>query len=168
MIDSRDVVSAIDHLESILPDADDEEGDAPEGAPRGYTVAPDPDSEGLYLWRGPGREGSDTSFASREEAWADATRNAADDGYDDERALLSALLGMKDDYSGSEGWEDGATFIAESHFREYAEQLADDIGAIDRNAAWPVNCIDWERAADELKADYSTLEVDGTTFYYRA
>lgn len=33
---------------------------------------------------------------------------------------------------------------------DFAESLADDIGAVDRNAVWPDNCIDWERAARDL------------------
>jgi hypothetical protein len=65
------------------------------------------------------------------------------------------------------GWNHGIQFIAESYFEEYAQQLADDIGAIDRNAAWPTNCIDWKKAARELKTDYTSTEIDGTTYYYR-
>lgn len=163
---SRDAEETIDALESLLPDPDDEEGDAPEGAPLGYSVAPDPDSEGLYLWRGPGGEGSDTSFPSRDDAWKDAARAAADDAYSDERALLAALREVREEANSSE-WLHGCTFIRESHFTEYAQQLADDVGAVDRNAQWPLNHIDWDAAADSLKYDYSTVEVDGTTFYYR-
>lgn len=33
---------------------------------------------------------------------------------------------------------------------EYAENLADDIGAIDGDAKWPMMYIDWERAARDL------------------
>ena len=38
---------------------------------------------------------------------------------------------------------------------EFAEEMAESIGAIDRNAAWPVCYIDWERAANDLMMDYS-------------
>jgi antirestriction protein len=37
--------------------------------------------------------------------------------------------------------------------KDLAYQLADDIGAIDENASWPMNCIDWERAARDLMYD---------------
>lgn len=37
---------------------------------------------------------------------------------------------------------------------DFAQNLAEDIGAIDEDAAWPNNCIDWERAARELEGDY--------------
>lgn len=37
---------------------------------------------------------------------------------------------------------------------EFAEDMAENIGAIDRNAAWPNNHIDWTRAANDLMQDY--------------
>ena len=48
------------------------------------------------------------------------------------------------------------------------EELADDIGAIPRDVAWPYTCIDWERAARELQYDYTGADFDGVTYYYRA
>lgn len=62
---------------------------------------------------------------------------------------------------------DGEALINDSYFQEYAEQLADDIGAIDRHATWPLNCIDWERAADELKNDYTSVTYGETTYWVR-
>jgi len=67
----------------------------------------------------------------------------------------------------AEDWEYGTTFIAEWHFEDYAQELAEDIGAIDPEASWPYTCIDWERAARELKYDYNSIEVNGTTYYCR-
>lgn len=46
---------------------------------------------------------------------------------------------------------------------EFAQDLAENVGAIDKNAIWPNNCIDWEKAAREIMFDYS--EQDG--FYFR-
>jgi antirestriction protein len=51
--------------------------------------------------------------------------------------------------------------------KAYAQDFAEDIGAIDRNAGWPLGCIDWEAAADELKSDYSSIEFDGVTYWVR-
>lgn len=64
-------------------------------------------------------------------------------------------------------WHDGATLILESHFEDYARELAVDIGAARDLDSWPCNCIDWERAANLLKMDYTTLEFDGETYYTR-
>jgi predicted nuclease with TOPRIM domain len=59
----------------------------------------------------------------------------------------------------------GTTLINDDFFVKYAEQMADEFGV--DPATWPGNCIDWEAAADQLKADYSVLEWDGYTFYYQ-
>lgn len=65
-------------------------------------------------------------------------------------------------------WQYGATLIREDSFEDYARELAEDIGAIDRDASWPLSYIDWTAAADALKMDYSTVEIDGDDWYYRA
>ncbi|MGZ6199169.1 MAG: hypothetical protein ACXWNL_16155 [Vulcanimicrobiaceae bacterium] len=64
-------------------------------------------------------------------------------------------------------WTHGGTLIRDSYFERYAEQFADDIGAINADAGWPNNCIDWERAARELQTDYSSAEFDGVTYWFR-
>lgn len=61
--------------------------------------------------------------------------------------------------------ENEPTMIPASDFTEYAQELAEEIGAIDPAAKWPVYCIDWERAARELKMDYTSVQVNGTTYY---
>lgn len=61
----------------------------------------------------------------------------------------------------------GETLIREDYFTEYAQQLAEDIGAINPDAQWPLTYIDWERAADALKMDYTTVEYRGNTYYAR-
>ena len=94
---------------------------------------------------------------------------------DDERAELADLrslaadLGVPDAYSMERYARDESLLIEEGRsFEEYAEQLADDIGAIDRDAKWPVNCIDWEKAARELAYDYSTVTYGGTNYLIRS
>lgn len=47
---------------------------------------------------------------------------------------------------------------------EFAEDFAEQVGAIDRDTKWPMNCIDWEQAAKELMYDYS--EHNG--YYFRS
>ena len=86
-----------------------------------------------------------------------------DEDYGDELRALEAFIA-----EGSPSWEDGETLIRESYFEDYAQELADDIGAIPRDVAWPYTCIDWERAARELQYDYTGADFDGVTYYYRA
>lgn len=38
---------------------------------------------------------------------------------------------------------------------DFAEDMADQLGLIDKNASWPQNCIDWTDAAKELMYDYN-------------
>jgi antirestriction protein len=47
---------------------------------------------------------------------------------------------------------------------DFAQDLAYGCGLIDRNAAWPHNCINWEHAALELSYDYALL---GDRFIFR-
>lgn len=87
-----------------------------------------------------------------------------------ELKLLESLLEALKGRGGDEQWKGDwypITLIREDYFEDYAKSLAEDIGAIDANAAWPNNCIDWEQAAYELEQDYTTVEYDGVTFYYR-
>ena len=65
-------------------------------------------------------------------------------------------------------WEYGETLIRDSYFEEYAQELAEDIGAINKDATWPNNCIDWEKAARELQYDYSLVSFDGVDYWIRA
>lgn len=67
----------------------------------------------------------------------------------------------------SEGWEYGEILIRDSYFVTYAQELAEDIGAVRPNAVWPNNCIDWERAAWELRMDYTAVDFDGVTYWIR-
>lgn len=80
--------------------------------------------------------------------------------------LLAELAGNGGDHQW-QGVRYPVTLILDSYFENYAQQLAEDIGAIPDDAQWPANCIDWERAARELQVDYTSVEYDGITFWYR-
>ena len=84
----------------------------------------------------------------------------------EELTKLKALIEELRD-SGGDSPEDGITLIHEDYFEDYAQELAEDIGAIGKDNQWPLHCIDWDRAANELKVDYSEVEFDGQTYYYR-
>jgi Antirestriction protein (ArdA) len=89
---------------------------------------------------------------------------------DDELDELTELLSDLKGYGGDEQWRGDwypVTLIRDSHFRDYAEELADDIGAVDSNASWPMTCIDWDQAARELQQDYSAVEYGSVTYWYR-
>ena len=95
------------------------------------------------------------------------------DDWKDERAELAMLESLLDELQGNGGdeqWEGNwypVTLIAESYFKEYAQELAEDIGAIDKAASWPNTCIDWEQAAKELSQDYTSIDIGEHSYYYR-
>jgi hypothetical protein len=97
------------------------------------------------------------------------TRDLQDelDTEDDERRFaIRELFEELRGYAGDDP-EDGVFLIREDTFEEYAEELADDIGAIDRQASWPLCHIDWKAAAEHLKQDYTEVEFEGATYLYR-
>ncbi len=86
----------------------------------------------------------------------------------DEALDFAALLNLAaegEDYA--EDWNYGEALIRDSYFEEYAQELAEDIGAINPDIGWPGNCIDWERAARDLQMDYTPVDFDGVTYWTR-
>jgi len=88
----------------------------------------------------------------------------------EEHAALCAIMAELAGNGGDEQWEGDwypLTLIRESYFRDYAQELAEDIGAVNKNSTWPNNCIDWDQAARELQMDYTSVTIDGITYFYR-
>ncbi len=56
--------------------------------------------------------------------------------------------------------------IADDYFQTYAEELTADLGLI-KETSWPYSCIDWEKAVTELQQDYSQVDYNGVTYWYR-
>ncbi|CAM3285814.1 hypothetical protein FLLO111716_01050 [Flavobacterium longum] len=101
-------------------------------------------------------------------AWLSEISNDDEEAADFE-LILSLLENLKG-YGGDEQWRGDwypITLIRDDYFEDYAQQLAEDIGAVDRNAAWPNNCIDWKQAAKELEMDYSTIDFKKASYLYR-
>ena len=82
------------------------------------------------------------------------------------RDLLSDIEGMGGDEQWRGNWYP-ITLIRGSYFEDYARELADDIGRVTGAEQWPYTCIDWEQAAWELQRDYSSVEVNGITYWLR-
>lgn len=108
-------------------------------------------------------EADDDTNAEQETARGHLEAWDADHG--EELAALKALAEEAEGYSGD--WAHGATLIRDSYFEDYAQQLAEDIGALENCNQWPATCIDWERAARELQMDYTSVEFDGEAYWVR-
>ncbi len=88
---------------------------------------------------------------------------------DTDQERLDALRVLRDeieDYS-DDSFSDGIFLIPESDFVEYAREFAEDVGLVKDDVSWPYTCIDWDKAADELRMDYSLVTFDGVDYLYR-
>lgn len=148
-INSRDVIARIEDLESEREALIADLNDAKEN-PAMDDDANDP-----------------AAIVKAENAVMDAMAALAawDDENAEELATLKKLAEEGADYAAD--WEYGETLIRDSYFREYAMELADDIGAIPANASWPLTCIDWNEAARELQMDYTAVDFGGVRYWVR-
>lgn len=80
--------------------------------------------------------------------------------------LMDRIRGRGGDYQWRGNWYP-AFLIRESHFQEYAQELAADCGLLESAASWPLTCIDWEQASRELALSYSCADFRGVTFLFR-
>lgn len=99
-------------------------------------------------------------------------RQALAEWHDDNAAELATLEELLNDLCGNGGderWEGDwypVTMVRDTYFRDYAQELAEGRGFTSGNE-WPARCIDWDQAARELQQDYSAVEFDGVTYWYR-
>lgn len=85
---------------------------------------------------------------------------------DELKAFVEQLRGNGGDEQWDGDWFPG-TLVRDSYFKDYAMDLAEDIGAINSDAKWPNNCIDWDKATRELRMDYTSAEFEGVTYWFR-
>jgi antirestriction protein len=86
-----------------------------------------------------------------------------------ELELLSALMGELAGYDGDEQWRGDwypITLIRDSYFVEAMQELCEDIGDFP-NGVPSYYVIDWEATARNLRVNYSSVEFDGVTYWYR-
>jgi hypothetical protein len=87
---------------------------------------------------------------------------------EDDAAELKALRALAEECEGyAADWQHGEALIRDSYFEAYARDLAEDLGAIQRDASWPNNFIDWPAAVQALQSDYTSVEFDGVTYWVR-
>ena len=93
---------------------------------------------------------------------------ADDERTEGETKELETLKKLAEEAEGyAADWQHGETLIRDSHFKEYAQQLAEDCGMMPEGNRWPLYCIDWEWAARELKHDYTSVDFGGVEYWIR-
>lgn len=151
MIDSRDIIARIEELQDMR---DDLESTLEELRERLKAITDDEADEIIDI---------KAQIESAEEELSEWEESEEGDEF-------KALKALEDDASSSSDWKYGETLIRDSYFREYAEQLADDIGYMnnEKSNQWPYTCIDWEKAARELQEDYMCVDFDGVKYWIRS
>lgn len=87
-----------------------------------------------------------------------------DSGDAEELKILKSLQDQGTGYGfGSE------TLIRDSYFVEYCEELVKDIGDLPDDLPGYIEAnINWEGVANDLQADYTSLDYDGVTYWMRS
>ena len=60
-----------------------------------------------------------------------------------------------------------AYLILDDDFEQYAREYFDETRESSKPDAWPYNCIDWEKAARELQSDFSSIDIDDSSYFYQ-
>ena len=77
---------------------------------------------------------------------------------------LSMLLDVKSEVP---EFSHGETLIHEDYWMEYVQELCEECDYITKDFPYWIE-IDWEATAKNVAMDYSTIELDGNTFYFRS
>lgn len=108
---------------------------------------------------------NDEDAAAEDKAKAAADLEEWEDDNGDELKALTTLAKEAEGYAPD--WRHGESLIRDSYFKTYAQELAEDTGAIKADATWPNNCINWDQAARELQMDYTAVDFAGVTYWIR-
>ena len=144
IIDVRDIIARVEELRAGLQDAMDENEE-------GHNF----DELSEYVEA----VCKDQSAAHAHKLWDEA----------EELVKLEALLSSLCGYGGDEQWEGDwypVTLINRSYFVEYCKELVQDIGDLPRDIPAYLE-IDWDKTADNLEIDYSTVDFEGNEYLYR-
>jgi chromosome segregation ATPase len=98
----------------------------------------------------------------------EALERAESDFDTDAQEELTKLEALRDEI-GSKGdliCDNNGPFIHEEDFTEYCQDMCEDIGDVPKDFPSYV-VIDWDRTADNIRADYTEIEWDGGNYLYR-
>lgn len=145
IFDIRDVIERFEELESILESAFEQEIDT------GKT--------NLDFDEWVDAVTKDCSPAHAHELWDEAK----------EYQVINCFLQSVRGYGGDEQWRGDwypVTFIADEYFTEHAIDLLKDIGELPARIPHYL-VIDEEATAKNIQQDYSSVEIEGFTYWYR-
>ena len=92
---------------------------------------------------------------------------AIDEPDDDEKAELAALTALAEEAEGyAADWKHGETLIRRTYFVDYCKEMLVDIGDLPKDLPAYI-AIDWQATADNMEADYTTVDYDGEEYLIR-
>jgi len=173
-IDSRDVIARVEELESDIEswneDIDehetnmsDLEEEISEAEAEAQELDDDKDADEIEQIEN-NIDGLRTDISDIE----DNIKTIRDDISEAEEEL-NPLKAFADEAEGyAPDWNYGATLVRDSYFEDYARELVNDIGDLPSELpAYIENNIDWEGVADDIQADYSSVDFDGEEYWVR-
>jgi hypothetical protein len=86
-----------------------------------------------------------------------------------ELAQLHAIMDELKGYGGDEQWRGDwypVTLVDDAYFVDYARELVIDCGGLPRDVPEWIE-IDWRATARNIQTDYSSVEINGRTYWYR-
>ena len=86
-----------------------------------------------------------------------------------EKNLLTEILAELCGNGGDHRWDGNwypSQLILDSHFTDYARELLDDCGVIPKDLPAYVE-IDWEATVKNIQGDYTSIELEGVTYWFR-
>ncbi len=144
ILDSRDLYMRQDELETLESDRDDATAEYEEALENFENDEGTQEAVTLAL----------ENLKSAQDAFTDIEREELD--------ILRAAEKEID------GYMHGVTLIHDSYFKNYARDYARDVtGYTTDDNAWPLNCIDWDAAAEQLQSDFTEIMINGETYYYQ-
>lgn len=160
IIDSREVIERIEELEQEIIDAVDEIKE----------IIAELESEKENLFQEEQPEGWEQSIEGIEiEIEAKLEEIEKEEQDSENKNELDSLISLAEEgENASSDWQYGATLIRDDYFEDYARELAEDTGRYSSDEPWPLCCIDWEKAANLLKMDYTEVDYDGVSYWVRS
>jgi hypothetical protein len=81
---------------------------------------------------------------------------------------LNMLASINDEgEQASSDWTHGETLISSDYWVDYCKELCGDYGYLPKDVPSFI-AIDWDQTAENISADYTTIEIDGTDYYIRS
>lgn len=94
-----------------------------------------------------------------------AAQQALEEWDDENEEELEMWKAVAD--SGIADFNYGVQLINENYFIRYCQELLQDIGDLPHNLPGYI-VIDWEATADNIKADYTEIDIGGNAYFVRA